>query len=224
MKPKRSGGGLAAVRYSSRRGARRAASPRSDARLATHNACKTCAVGMGGQRGGMGNEAGTSPRSARSRSRRRPADMQPPIAEDFLRTHDVAALERLTSRELERRGRLGFPMLWRDGDDALPRASAGTRRSRSRADGAPRGAAGARPSSTPRAGSSNEAAFLLQLLRARLRHGQHPQLLVLLPPRVERRAGRRVRQRHRDGHARRPRAGRPGRWWSARTRRATIRG
>jgi anaerobic selenocysteine-containing dehydrogenase len=115
MKPKRSGGGLAALRYSLARGREAGGVAALTKRLATRNTCKTCAVGMGGQQGGMRNEAGTFPEVCKKSVQAQAADMQPPIGDDFLRAHDLASLERWTSRELEYAGRLGFPMLWREG-------------------------------------------------------------------------------------------------------------
>jgi molybdopterin-dependent oxidoreductase alpha subunit len=160
MKPKRSGGGLAALRYSIQKGREAGGVAELTKRLATSNTCKTCAVGMGGQRGGMRNEAGSFPEVCKKSVQAQAADMQPPIGEDFLRTHDLAMLERWTPRELEYTGRIGFPMLWREGathfarigwDEALAIAAEALR--------------AATPDRTFFYGSgrsSNEAAFLMQ--------------------------------------------------------------
>jgi len=160
MRPRRSGGGLAAVGYSLRK-ARDAGGLLTFARrLRSYNTCKTCAVGMGGQHGGMVNEAGRFPEVCKKSVQAQAGDMQPPIPETFFQTHDVAALERLGSRELEAAGRLGFPVLWRDGeryfrrvawDEALAIAAAALR--------------AAQPDRTffyASGRSSNEAGFLLQ--------------------------------------------------------------
>ena len=56
------GGGFAAIRYSLRKGREAGGMLRLYGRLRSRNACKTCAFGMGGQRGGMVNEAGGFPR------------------------------------------------------------------------------------------------------------------------------------------------------------------
>ena len=56
MQPRRAGGGLAAIRYSLARG-REAGLLSLTHRLRSHNACKTCAVGMSG----MKNERGSFP-------------------------------------------------------------------------------------------------------------------------------------------------------------------
>src|SRR5688572_24129691 len=111
MRERRSGGGLAALRYSIEKARAAGGIGTLAKRLATNNVCKTCAVGMGGQQGGMRNEAGSFPEVCKKSIQAQAADMQPPIADAFVRTHDVAALERWTSRELEHAGRIGFPML-----------------------------------------------------------------------------------------------------------------
>src|SRR5580765_928201 len=121
MRQRRSGGGLGAVRYSLSKAREAGGLLPFARRLATHNACKTCALGMGGQRGGMRNEAGSFPEVCKKSVQAQAADMQPPIDDAFVRTHDVRTLEGWTSRQLEHAGRLGFPMLWREGDTHLRR-------------------------------------------------------------------------------------------------------
>jgi molybdopterin-dependent oxidoreductase alpha subunit len=116
MRPRRSGGGFAAIGYSLRKAREAGGVVRVSRRLAANNACKTCALGMGGQQGGMRNEAGGFPEVCKKSIQAQAADMQPPLDERFLASHDVATLERWTSRELEHAGRLGFPIAWRDGD------------------------------------------------------------------------------------------------------------
>jgi molybdopterin-dependent oxidoreductase alpha subunit len=159
MRPRRSGGGFAAIRYSLAK-AREAGLVELTRRIASNNACKTCAVGMGGQRGGMRNEAGSFPEVCKKSVQAQAADMQPPIDDAFVRTHDVRTLEGWTSRQLEHAGRLAFPMLWREGDTHLRRIDW---------DEALRIAAAALRAATPdrtffyaSGRSSNEAGFLLQ--------------------------------------------------------------
>jgi molybdopterin-dependent oxidoreductase alpha subunit len=159
MRARRSGGGLAALGYSLRK-AREVGGLALIGRLARRNACKTCALGMGGQQGGMRNEAGRFPEVCKKSVQAQAADMQPPIDEGFLRTHDVRTLERWTSRELEHAGRIGFPLLWREGDTHLRRVGW---------DAALAIAAEALRATTPdrtffyaSGRSSNEAGFLLQ--------------------------------------------------------------
>ncbi|MGH7895006.1 MAG: FdhF/YdeP family oxidoreductase, partial [Candidatus Binatia bacterium] len=160
MRARRSGGGLAAIRYSLTKAREAGGMLELTRRLATHNACKTCAVGMGGQHGGMRDEAGSFPEVCKKSIQAQAADMQPPIDDAFFRTHDLATLERWTARELEHAGRIGFPLLWREGDSHLHRVGW---------DEALGVAAAALRATTPdrtffyaSGRSSNEAGFLLQ--------------------------------------------------------------
>jgi molybdopterin-dependent oxidoreductase alpha subunit len=155
----RAGGGLAAVRYTLARAREAGGLVRLTRRLAAHNACKTCAVGMGGQRGGMRNEAGSFPEVCKKSVQAQAADMQPPIDEGFF-GRSVAELAALTPRELEHAGRLGFPVLWRQGDDRFRRCT-WEEAYRIAAD-ALRAAPPARTFFYSSGRSSNEAAFLLQ--------------------------------------------------------------
>ena len=74
------GGGVAAITYALRKGREAGGLWRLYRRMRSRNACKTCALGMGGQRGGMVNEAGPLPGGLQEvASRRRPATCRPPI-------------------------------------------------------------------------------------------------------------------------------------------------
>lgn len=161
-KPLRAAGGLAAVRYTLARAREAGGIVRLTRRLSTHNACKTCAVGMGGQKGGMRNERGSFPEVCKKSVQAQAADMQPPIDEAFFRTHDVAALERMTPRELEHAGRLGFPIVWRAGDTHFRRLS--WHEAQALAANAMRATPPARAFFYASGRSSNEAGFLLQCL------------------------------------------------------------
>ncbi|MCZ6767328.1 MAG: hypothetical protein O7D32_10410, partial [bacterium] len=52
------GGGIPALMYAFRMARRAGGIVKLYRRMRTRNVCKTCALGMGGQRGGMTNEAG----------------------------------------------------------------------------------------------------------------------------------------------------------------------
>ncbi len=156
MRARRSGGGLAALRYSFGKAREAGGVVALTRRLTAHNACKTCAVGMSG----MVNERGGFPEVCKKSIQAQAADMQPPIDERFFSEHDLAALARMTSRELEYAGRLGFPILCRDGDARYARVGW---------DEAMAVAAEALRATTPErvffyasGRSSNEAGFLLQ--------------------------------------------------------------
>ena len=143
------GGGLAAVAYVLRKGREAGGLLRLYRRLRARNACKTCALGMGGQQGGMVDEAGRFPEVCKKSVQAQAGDMAAPIAERYFRATPIAALERLGSAELERLGRLAFPLVAADGDTHFRRAS-WRRRSIARAPRCARRLP-RRSSSTPRA-------------------------------------------------------------------------
>ena len=90
-------------------------------RLKSKNTCKTCALGMGGQLGGMVNEAGHFPEVCKKSVQAQTADMQPAIPEALFTGTTLADLRRLTSAEAENLGRLAFPVVLRPGDDRFER-------------------------------------------------------------------------------------------------------
>jgi molybdopterin-dependent oxidoreductase alpha subunit len=108
-------GGLPAIAYVTRKVWGTGEFSETLARLRSKNTCKTCALGMGGQRGGMVNEAGHFPEVCKKSVQAQAADMQPAIAEEFFASHDLAALRGLTSAQAENLGRLGFPVMLRPG-------------------------------------------------------------------------------------------------------------
>src|SRR5215468_4421084 len=105
----RAGGGFGAIRYVLRKGREVGGFLPLYRRLRSRNACKTCAVGMGGQHGGMVNEAGRFPEVCKKSVQAQAGDMAAPIPERWFATTPIAAMERLSSAELERVGRLAFP-------------------------------------------------------------------------------------------------------------------
>ena len=101
--------------------------------LHSRNACKTCALGMGGQRGGMVNEAGRFPEVCKKSVQAMAADLQAGIPGSFWDAHPLARMRAMSPRELETRGRLVNPLLLEPGakgyrpiawDDALDRITA----------------------------------------------------------------------------------------------------
>lgn len=116
MKIPRSGGGWSALGYALST-ARRAGGLWKFARaLRSRNACKTCALGMGGQLGGMVNEAGRFPEVCKKSMQAMAADMQGRITGEFWSTYSIAQLRTLTPRELEHLGRLAEPVYAGPGD------------------------------------------------------------------------------------------------------------
>jgi molybdopterin-dependent oxidoreductase alpha subunit len=159
MNQPRTGGGWAAIGYTLRM-ARRVGWRQLWRALRTRNACKTCALGMGGQAGGMRNEAGHWPEVCKKSLQAMVADMQAGLKPEFFARYSIAQLQSFSPRELEWCGRLTQPVFagpddthYRviDWDEALSRLvhqlqAAGPEHSFFYASGR----------------SSNEAGFLLQ--------------------------------------------------------------
>ena len=109
----RSGGGFRAIHYTWKKGREAGGLWKLYKAMRSRNACKTCALGMGGQKGGMVNEAGTFPEVCKKSLQAMVADMQPPIEPNFWARHSIADLQRLSPRELENLGRLIHPIRYR---------------------------------------------------------------------------------------------------------------
>lgn len=131
-------------------------------RLRSKNACKTCALGMGGQEGGMVNEAGHFPEVCKKSVQAQAADMGRVISERSLTDCSIEDLAAFTSAQMEALGRLTFPIV------AEPGARYFRRTSWDEALGI---VANAYRATTPdrtfwyaSGRSSNEASFLLQLI------------------------------------------------------------
>ncbi|MCZ6816912.1 MAG: molybdopterin-dependent oxidoreductase, partial [Planctomycetota bacterium] len=157
----RTGGGWPAVRYALRMAKQAGGLVKFYRALATRNTCKTCALGMGGQRGGMIDESGRFPEVCKKSMQAMAADMQGRVSGEFFERYGFAELRAMSPRELEHMGRLAEPLYagpadshyrpisW---DDALAHCAAHLK------------------ATTPddnffycSGRSSNEAAFLLQL-------------------------------------------------------------
>jgi len=85
--------------------------------MRSKNACKTCALGMGGQRGGMVNERGSFPEVCKKSLQAMAADLQGAIRPEFWRTYSIAQLRAFSPRALEACGRLVQPVLYERGQD-----------------------------------------------------------------------------------------------------------
>src|ERR1051325_1857330 len=154
----RAGGGLAAVGYVLRKGREVGGMRKLYRRLRSRNVCKTCAVGMSG----MVNEAGHFPEVCKKSVQAQAGDMAPPIGEDWFRATRISAMERLSSAEFERLGRLAFPIMAGPGDAHFRRVS--WAEALDRAGAAIRGAPPDQVFFYSSGRSSNEAAFLMQLV------------------------------------------------------------
>ena len=156
----KSGGGWQAIRYTLRK-ARYVGPVKFWRAMTAKNACKTCAFGMGGQLGGMTNEAGHFPEVCKKSVQAMASDMQGRIEPRFFAGYSREEMKALTSLELESMGRLTEPVLALPGethfrpvtwDDAFARIAA-----------ALKSTAPDRAFFYSSGRSSNEAGFLLQL-------------------------------------------------------------
>ena len=84
--------------------------------LRSKNACKACALGMGGQHGGMTNEADEFPSICNKSVQAQSTDIQPAIPLQVFE-HPLSELRELDGHELEHLGRLGTPLFKARGAD-----------------------------------------------------------------------------------------------------------
>jgi molybdopterin-dependent oxidoreductase alpha subunit len=162
MRQLKRGGGWQAVWYTLRKAREVGGIVKLWKAMRSKNACKTCALGMGGQAGGMVNEAGHFPEVCKKSLQAMAADMQGAVRPEFFETYSVPQLQAFSPRELESCGRIATPLLLTKGarnyrpiewDEALARIETKLKQI------APR------ESFWYFSGrSSNEAGFLLQLL------------------------------------------------------------
>ena len=160
MKPMTSGGGWKAIGYTLKM-ANRVGWIRLWNAMRSKNTCKTCALGMGGQLGGMVNEGGFFPEVCKKSFQAMVSDMQAGITPAFFERYGFKELRAFSSAQMEASGRLVNPVYagpndthyrqitWDDAFDILAAKlkAAGPTRSFFYASGR----------------SSNEAGFLLQL-------------------------------------------------------------
>ena len=117
MKPVKSGGGWRAIVYTFSKSREAGGLWKLWKAMRSRNSCKTCALGMGGQKGGMVNELGSFPEVCKKSLQAMVADMQGAIPADYFSTYSVAQMQQFTPRELEHAGRLTSPMIYRAGDN-----------------------------------------------------------------------------------------------------------
>jgi molybdopterin-dependent oxidoreductase alpha subunit len=125
------------------------------------SACLSCAWGTGGQHGGFRDELGEPLQRCLKSVEAIMAELQPAVPEGVFGTRSLTELQQLSSMEADRLGRLSHPLLLREGrshyeriglDDVFAIAEAAFR------------APPERVASYSSGRSSNEAAYLLQLL------------------------------------------------------------
>ena len=109
MKRLKSGGGWKAIGYTLRM-ANRVGWLKLWRAMRSKNACKTCALGMGGQMGGMVNEGGYFPEVCKKSFQAMVSDMQAGITPEFFQRFGFNELRALTPRQLESSGRLVTPI------------------------------------------------------------------------------------------------------------------
>ena len=117
MKKPKSGGGWPAIAYALSKSREMGGLWRTWKAMRSKNACKTCALGMGGQRGGMVNESGHFPEVCKKSLQAMAADMQAGIPTEFWQINTIARLRALSPRQLEHSGRLVEPVLYERGEE-----------------------------------------------------------------------------------------------------------
>lgn len=154
------GGGLSVIQY----WAEHSLSPEGPKLWQTllhKSACLSCAWGTGGQRGGFTNEMGEPLQRCMKSVEAISAEIQPPVPSHFFEQHCLSDLQQLTSLEADRLGRLSFPVIRRAGQERYERISwAEIYQIAVSAFRQPP----ERVASYSSGRSSNEAAFLLQLM------------------------------------------------------------
>jgi len=111
----KSGGGWPAIRYSFRMGKKAGGVFKLYRALRSSNACKTCAVGMGGVSGGMRNELGQRFQVCKKSMQAQAQDMQAGIPAGFFENTSIDDLSKFTGRDLESMGRLIQPLYLSEG-------------------------------------------------------------------------------------------------------------
>jgi molybdopterin-dependent oxidoreductase alpha subunit len=110
VKLPRSAGGWGAIRYSLKMALRAGGLWPMLKALASRNNCKSCALGMGGQAGGMRDEKGHFPAVCNKSFLAQASDMQGAMPEDFFNRFDIPTLSQWSPRNLELSGRLTQPV------------------------------------------------------------------------------------------------------------------
>src|SRR4051812_2105145 len=116
MKKPRAAGGWPAIAYTFKKARSAGGILRMYRAMSARNACKTCALGMGGQAGGMRNESGHFPEFCKKSVQAMAADMQGRVRPGFFDEFDLDKLSRFSPRELENSGRLVEPLYAGPGD------------------------------------------------------------------------------------------------------------
>ncbi|MBK9143485.1 MAG: FdhF/YdeP family oxidoreductase [Candidatus Melainabacteria bacterium] len=124
MRKTKPGGGWQAVRYTIDK-ALEVGPLRMWSKMRSQNACKTCALGMGGLKGGMVNEKGHFPEVCKKSLQAQAADMAGTLPEDFFEDNSLDDLLHLTPKKAEDLGRLTYPVVLEPGRDRFRRITWG---------------------------------------------------------------------------------------------------
>ncbi|MEM6447012.1 MAG: FdhF/YdeP family oxidoreductase [Cyanobacteria bacterium P01_D01_bin.123] len=125
------------------------------------SACLSCAWGTGGQKGGFTNELGETLQRCAKSVEAISSELQPAVKSHFFERYSIENLQQLTSREADRLGRLSVPLILREGRSHYERI--GWDEVYDLVEDAFRHPP-ERVASYSSGRSSNEAAFLLQLM------------------------------------------------------------
>lgn len=109
------GGGWPAIKYTMEMAGKAGGIRTLFRALNAKNTCKTCALGMGGQNGGMRDEAGHRFQVCKKSMQAQAQDLLPAIPADFFARSRLADLQKRTGRELEALGRLAHPLYLAEG-------------------------------------------------------------------------------------------------------------
>jgi molybdopterin-dependent oxidoreductase alpha subunit len=116
------GGGLPVIQY----WAEHTLSPEGPALwnvLNHHSACLSCSWGTGGQKGGFTNEVGEVVQRCMKSVEAISAELQPPIELGFFERFTIQGLQKLSSMEADSLGRLSYPVILREGSFYYERIS-----------------------------------------------------------------------------------------------------
>lgn len=116
------GGGLPVIQY----WAEHTLSPEGPALwkvLNHHSACLSCSWGTGGQKGGFTNEVGEIVQRCMKSVEAISSELQPPVELGFFERFSIQGLQKLSSMEADSLGRLSYPVILREGSSYYERIS-----------------------------------------------------------------------------------------------------
>lgn len=111
----RIGGGFKAIKYSLN-AARSVGMRKMFQAISSDNACKTCAYGQGGQKGGMTDEMGHKPEICKKAFQAQLTDIQTAIPNELFQEKSIKDFKNTSARLLEQSGRLNTPLHKNKGD------------------------------------------------------------------------------------------------------------